>query len=192
MMRTISVVLLGLIATPALAHVGAGSVSSFGAGFDHPISGLDHVAAMVAVGLWAALKGGRAIWIWPAAFVTVMLVGGAVGMAQVEVPFVEPAILASVVALGLLVALAIDLPVWIGAAVIGAFAFFHGHAHGMEVPETATGAEYMAGFAIATALLHLAGIAFARGAAKLQWRPAIRAAGALCVLAGLAMYADFL
>jgi urease accessory protein len=113
-------------------------------------------------------------------------------MARVEVPLVEPAILASVVALGLLVALAIDLPVWIGAAVIGAFAFFHGHAHGMEVPETATGAEYMAGFAIATALLHLAGIAFALGAAKLQWRPAIRAAGALCVLAGIAMYADFL
>ncbi|TIV69633.1 MAG: HupE/UreJ family protein, partial [Mesorhizobium sp.] len=96
---------------PAYAHVGIGITSSFAAGFAHPLSGLDHMAVMIAVGLWAAMKGGRAVWAWPLAFAGVMLVGGALGMLHVPVPFVEPAILASVVALGLLVALAVDLPV---------------------------------------------------------------------------------
>jgi urease accessory protein len=95
------------------------------------------VTVMVAVGLWTALKGGRAIWAWPCAFVAVMLVGGALGMAHVPIPFVEPGILASVVTLGLLVALVVDLPVWLGGIIIGMFALFHGHAHGTEVPETA-------------------------------------------------------
>ena len=125
---------LAAAALPAEAHVGIGSTSSFSAGFLHPLSGLDHMTVMVAVGLWAALKGGRALWAWPAAFVGVMLAGGALGMAHVPIPFVEPGILASVVALGLLVALAVDLPVWTGALVIGLFALFHGHAHGTEVP----------------------------------------------------------
>ena len=175
------------VATPAFAHVGAGATSSFMSGFLHPLGGLDHITVMVAVGLWAALKGGCAIWIWPAAFVGVMLVGGALGMAGVAIPFVEPGILASVVALGILVALAVDLPVWLGAVVIGAFAIFHGHAHGTEVPETAAGLEYMAGFAIATALLHAAGIGFAFGAARVNMRPLIRVAGAACVVIGIAL-----
>ena len=93
------------------------------------------MAVMIAVGLWAALKGGRALWVWPAAFVGVMLIGGALGMAHVAVPFVEPGILASVVALGLLVALAVDLPVAAGAAIVAVFALLHGHAHGTEVAE---------------------------------------------------------
>ncbi len=125
------------------------------------------MTVMIAVGLWAALKGGKALWVWPATFVGVMLVGGALGIAGVPVPFVEPGILASVVALGLLVALAVDLPVWTGALIIGAFAVLHGHAHGTEVPETASGIEYMAGFALATATLHGIGIA---GAAFLGQR----------------------
>ncbi|TIP57095.1 MAG: HupE/UreJ family protein, partial [Mesorhizobium sp.] len=99
---------------PAYAHVGIGTASSFTAGLAHPLSGLDHMTAMVAVGLWAAMKGGKAVWAWPLAFVGVMLAGGALGMLHVPVPFVEPGILASVVALGLLVALAIDLPVSAG------------------------------------------------------------------------------
>ncbi len=139
---------------------------------------------MVAVGLWAALKGGRALWIWPCAFVAVMLIGGALGMAGIDVPFVEPGILASVVALGLLVALAVDLPVWLGAAVIAVFAVFHGHAHGVEAGETISGAEYMAGFALATATLHLVGIGFAQLMARNALRPLIRVAGALCVVVG--------
>ena len=169
---------------PAFAHVGHGVTSSFAAGIAHPLSGLDHITVMVAVGLWAALKGGKALWAWPAAFVGVMLVGGALGMMQVDLPFVEPAILASVVALGLLVALAVDLPVAVGAAIIGAFALFHGHAHGSEVGENIGGLEYMAGFAIATAALHGAGIGFALVAARNSLRPLVRIAGAVCVAIG--------
>jgi urease accessory protein len=178
------------IATPAFAHVGAGATSSFVSGFLHPLGGLDHITVMVAVGLWAALKGGRAIWIWPAAFVGVMLIGGALGMAGIGIPFVEPGILASVVTLGIFVVLAVDLPVWLGAVVIGAFAVFHGHAHGTEVPETAAGLEYMAGFAIATALLHVAGIGFAFGAARMNMRPLVRMAGAACMVIGVALAFD--
>jgi urease accessory protein len=176
-----------MLATPAFAHVGAGSVSSFAAGLDHPISGLDHVAAMVAVGLWAALKGGRALWVWPCAFVGVMLVGGALGMAHIPLPFVEQGILASVVVLGLLVALAVDLPVAAGAAIIGVFALLHGHAHGSEVAENLGGLEYMAGFALATAGLHGLGLAAGVGLSEFRLRPLVRVAGAACVVLGLAL-----
>lgn len=169
---------------PAFAHVGHGVTSSFAAGIAHPLSGLDHISVMIAVGLWAALKGGKALWAWPAAFVGVMLVGGALGMAQIDLPFVEPAILASVVALGLLVALAVDLPVAAGAAIIGAFALFHGYAHGVEAGETIGGLGYMAGFAISTAALHATGIGFALVAARNAMRPLVRIAGAVCVVIG--------
>jgi urease accessory protein len=179
-------------ASPALAHVGHGSTASFTAGFGHPLGGLDHVAVMVAVGLWAALKGGRALWAWPAAFVGVMLIGGVLGMAHVPVPFVEPGILASVVALGLLVALAVDLPVWLGALVIGVFAIFHGHAHGSEVAENIGGIEYMAGFAAATASLHAVGIAFALLMQRAALRPVIRVAGAACMLIGVGLFTGVL
>ena len=175
-----------LLATgaPAFAHVGHGATESFAAGIAHPLGGLDHITVMIAVGLWAAMKGGRALWVWPAAFVGVMLIGGALGMAQIDLPFVEPAILASVVALGLLVALAVDLPVALGAVIIGAFALFHGHAHGTEVGDGAGGVEYMAGFAIATAALHAAGIGFAHVAARNSLKPLVRVAGAVCVVIG--------
>jgi urease accessory protein len=189
MKRLLSVAaLLVLGASPAFAHPGH-EVSSFAAGIAHPLSGIDHIAVMIAVGLWAALKGGRALWAWPAAFVGVMLIGGALGMAHVALPFVEPGILASVVVLGLMVTLAVDLPVAAGAAIVGAFALLHGHAHGSEVAETISGAEYMAGFAIATATLHLVGIAFAQLMARAQLRPAVRVAGALCVAVGAGLYA---
>ncbi|MDX8480627.1 HupE/UreJ family protein [Mesorhizobium sp. VK24D] len=174
-------------AMPAYAHVGIGTASSFTAGFMHPLSGLDHITVMIAVGLWAAMKGGRAAWAWPLAFVGVMLAGAALAMLHVPVPFVEPGILASVVVVGLLVALAVDLPISAGLAIIGVFALFHGHAHGTEVPENAGGLEYVAGFAVATALLHAAGIAAALGLG-LRFRGLARAAGAACaaVSVGLA------
>ncbi|TPI54894.1 HupE/UreJ family protein [Mesorhizobium sp. B3-1-7] len=183
---TLAAILFLAAAMPAYAHVGVGATSSFSAGFAHPLSGLDHMAVMIAVGLWAALKGGKAIWAWPLAFVGVMLVGGALGMLHVPVPFVEPGILASVVALGLLVALAIDLPVSAGIAVIGLFALFHGHAHGTEVPENASGLEYMAGFAAATALLHGVGIAAGLGLGS-RFRRLARAAGAACAAVGVGL-----
>src|SRR6478735_9189417 len=181
--------LLVLAAGPAIAHVGHGSTASFTAGLGHPLGGLDHVTVMVMVGLWAGLKGGRAIWVWPAVFVGVMLVGGIVGMEGVPVPFVEPGILASVVALGLLVALAVDLPVAVGAGILAVFALFHGHAHGSEVADTLNGVEYMAGFALATAALHLAGIGFAATMTHFSLRPAVRIVGALCLPIAAGLYA---
>ncbi|MET2829764.1 HupE/UreJ family protein [Mesorhizobium shangrilense] len=182
----LSAILLLAASMPAYAHVGIGTTSSFAAGFMHPLSGLDHMTVMIAVGLWAALKGGKAIWAWPLAFVGVMLVGGALGMLHMPLPFVEPGILASVVALGLLVALAVDLPVLAGAAIIGLFALFHGHAHGTEVPQNAGGLEYMAGFAAATVLLHTTGIAVGLGLG-IRFRGLARAAGAACAAVGVGL-----
>jgi urease accessory protein len=182
----LSAILLLAAAMPAYAHVGIGTASSFTAGFMHPLSGLDHMTVMIAVGLWAAIKGGKAVLAWPAAFVGVMLVGGALGMLHMPLPFVEPGILASVVTLGLLVALAIDLPVSVGVAIIGLFALFHGHAHGTEVPENAGGLEYMAGFAIATLLLHGTGIAAGLGLG-IRFRGLARTAGAACAAIGIGL-----
>ena len=184
--------LLVCAAAPAFAHVGVGSTASFGAGVEHPLSGLDHITVMVAVGLWAALKGKRALWVWPATFVGVMLTGGALGMAHAPVPFVEPGILASVVVLGLMVALAVDLPLTVGAGIVGVFALLHGHAHGSEVAENVGGFEYMAGFAVATASLHAIGIAFALLMNRMHWRTAIRIAGAACVLVGVGLFTGVL
>ncbi|MER9297793.1 HupE/UreJ family protein [Mesorhizobium sp. M0621] len=180
---SLSAILLLAAAMPAYAHVGIGTTSSFTAGFMHPLSGLDHMTVMIAVGLWAALKGGKAVLAWPAAFVGVMLVGSALGMLHMPLPFVEPGILASVMVLGLLVALAVDLPVSAGVAIIGLFALFHGHAHGTEVPENAEGLEYMAGFAVATAALHATGIAAGLGLGT-RFRGLARAAGAACAAIG--------
>jgi urease accessory protein len=182
----LSAILVTAAALPAYAHVGVGATSSFAAGFGHPLSGFDHMTVMIAVGLWAALKGGRAIWAWPAAFVGVMLVGGTLGMLHMPVPFVEPGILASVVAFGLLVALAVDLPVSVGVVVIALFALLHGHAHGTEVPESIGGLDYMAGFALATALLHGVGITAALGL-SLKFRYLVRAAGAACAAIGVGL-----
>ncbi|MBZ9748463.1 HupE/UreJ family protein [Mesorhizobium sp. CO1-1-7] len=182
----LSAILLVAAAMPAYAHVGTGTTSSAMAGFTHPLSGLDHMTVMLAVGLWAALKGGKAIWVWPAAFVGVMLGGAALGMAHVPLPFVEPGILASVVALGLLVALAVDLPVSAGVAIIGLFALLHGHAHGTDVPENAGGLEYMAGFAVATVLLHAIGIAVGLGLG-MRSRGVARVMGAACAAIGIGL-----
>jgi urease accessory protein len=142
---------------PALAHLDPGAHGSFVSGFSHPLFGLDHIAVMVAVGLWAATIGGRAILAVPAAFVGMMATGYLLSLAGVALPFVEPVILASVVALGLLIAAAVRLPVGLGAALVGLFALFHGYAHGGEMGAAAA-PPYAVGFALATALLHAAGI----------------------------------
>lgn len=184
--------LVSLTATPALAHVDVGQTSSFMAGLLHPIGGLDHILAMVAVGLWAVLKGGRAVWIWPLAFVAVMLVGGALGMAGVTIPFVEPGIIASIVVLGLLTALAVNLPVAAGAALIAVFSLFHGHAHGAEAPVTGAALLYTGGFALATAALHGVGIAFGLASRTTVWRTVVRGAGAGLGALGVALAAGAL
>src|SRR5690348_12180730 len=150
--------LLTVAATAAQAHTGTGDTAGFTHGFTHPLGGIDHVLVMVAVGLFAAHLGSRALWLVPLSFVSVMITGGVLGMAGIEVPFVEIGIGLSVVALGLAVALGLHLPTAAAMALVGLFAIFHGHAHGAEMPESISGLEYAAGFVIATAMLHVCGI----------------------------------
>lgn len=149
---------LALAPTTALAHAGVGDTSGFAHGFAHPIGGLDHILAMVAVGLLAAHLGGRALWLVPLAFVGMMAVGGALGITGLEVPVVEAGIALSIVALGAVMALRLDLSTLAAMALVGFFAIFHGHAHGTEMPETISGLSYGVGFIVATALLHAFGV----------------------------------
>jgi urease accessory protein len=172
---------------PALAHTGAEHAFSFTSGFTHPWTGLDHMLAMVAVGLWAGLNGGRALWAWPAAFVSVMLAGGILGIAGVPIPFVESGILASVVALGLLVLAAARLPVAAGAVLVAVFALLHGHAHGAELSNGTAAVTYAAGFAIATAVLHAIGLGIVAVTRSNTGRMAVRGAGALVAAAGVVL-----
>jgi urease accessory protein len=174
-------------ATPALAHTGLEHATSFSSGFLHPLTGPDHVLAMVAVGLWAGVNGGRAVWAWPVAFVSLMLVGGALGMLGVMLPMVEPGILASVIVLGLLVLTAARVPVPVGALLVGAFAILHGYAHGAELPTEAAAISYSAGFALATALLHAAGLGIALLSVREGNRLIVRAAGGLVAACGVAL-----
>lgn len=187
--RAALAILAAVTASPAFAHTGVDSVHGFAAGLAHPMVGADHVLAMVAVGLWAGLIGGRALWAWPAAFVGVMAIGGAIGMAGLGLPWVEAGIGLSVVALGLLVALKAPAPLAVGAALCGAFALFHGHAHGAELPHGMGGITYAAGFLLATAALHAAGIGLALGLARFATPMLTRAAGGAVALAGLALLA---
>jgi len=171
---------------PASAHLDPGAHGSFMAGFSHPFFGIDHILVMVAVGLWAATLGGRALWLVPAAFVGAMIAGFAAALLGAPLPFVEPVILASVVFIGLVVALAFRLPVAGVMGVVAFFAFFHGHAHGGELG-AAGAAQFAIGFALATALLHAVGIglglAFGRG--QREGGALTRLAGAATALAGL-------
>lgn len=171
----------------ALAHTGMEHALSFASGFRHPCSGPDHMLAMVAVGLWAGLNGGRALWAWPAAFVAVMVLGGAAGVAGVALPMVEPGILASVIVLGLLVLMAARLPVWAGATLVALFAVLHGHAHGAELPTEGAAASYFAGFALATAALHALGLGVAYLATGEPGKLIVRGAGALVAVAGIGL-----
>src|SRR5580698_8957387 len=141
-----------LILAPVLAHAHPGhDTSGFSAGVAHPLHGLDHILAMVAVGLWAAQLGGRAKWLVPASFVSVMALGGALGMAGVAIPFAEQGIFASVLILGVLIAASVRLPLAASMSIVGLFALCHGHAHGTEIPAAASGFNYALGFVLATA-----------------------------------------
>ncbi len=180
--------LVALSTAPAFAHLDPGEHGSFMAGFTHPLFGLDHILAMVAVGLWAASVGGRALWAVPVAFVATMAIGFAASILGMPLPFVEPVILASVIFIGIMVALALPLPTAGVAAVVAFFALFHGHAHGGEMGEAGAFA-YAAGFLVATAVLHAVGVALGIGAAMVlaRSRGAVltRIAGALTALGGL-------
>ncbi|ARQ00734.1 HupE/UreJ family protein [Pseudorhodoplanes sinuspersici] len=185
-MKRIAIVAAVLMMTaPAFAHTGEGLTGGFTGGFMHPLLGLDHVAAMLAVGLWGAFLGTPAIWILPVVFPLVMAFGGALGILGIPLPGIEFGIAASAVVLGLMVALAAKPHLFIAALLVGAFAIFHGYAHGAELPDGADAVAYSLGFVIATGLLHLAGIAFGLLAQWPAGRYAVRAAGGVIALAGV-------
>jgi urease accessory protein len=149
---------LALVTLPALAHVQEGQAAGFLTGLAHPVSGLDHVLAMVAVGLWGAQLGAPALWLLPVTFPLVMAFGGFLGLLGIPLPGVEVGIALSALALGLAVATSWRPPLAAAAALVAVFAAFHGHAHGTELPEGQSGLTYSIGFVVATGLLHLAGI----------------------------------
>ncbi|MEP0072177.1 MAG: HupE/UreJ family protein [Marinomonas sp.] len=177
--------LFAALPTLALAHTGHEHSSSFMTGFMHPIGGLDHLLAMLAVGIWAASLGGRALFTVPVAFVGAMLIGGGMAVAGIQVPFIEQGILLSVILMGALLVGRTRFPTVVCALVAGSFALFHGAAHGLEMPLNANGALYAFGFASATALLHLIGLGFGNLIARLQVNVATRITGGVIALTGL-------
>ena len=181
-----------LVATPALAHPFGVSGAGIWAGLGHPLGGLDHLLAMVAVGLWAVQLGGRALWALPVSFVAAMAAGACFALAGIGIPAVELGVAGSVVLLGLLVAGAARVPVLAGCGMVAVFALFHGHAHGTELPAAASPALYGLGFVLATAALHAAGIGLGRfgeqvAANRSRW--SLRAAGAAAAATGVVLLA---
>jgi urease accessory protein len=181
------------VAVPTIAwahpgHEGAGFVH----GLIHPLGGLDHILAMVAVGLFAARLGGRALWLVPASFVTAMALAGAVGMTGFALPHVEAGIALSILVLGAAIAFETTMPVAAAMALVAFFAVFHGYAHGAEMPETMSGLAYGAGFLAATAALHAAGIGLGlligRGGALVS-RRILQIGGGAAALTGAALLA---
>jgi urease accessory protein len=188
----VAAAVLTLVADPAFAHLNPAEHGSFAAGFSHPLSGPDHILAMVTVGVWASMLGGRALFAVPAAFVSVLLLGFCAALAGMPLPFVEPAVLASVTVLGLLVALAVPVSAIVGAIIVGFFAFFHGHAHGGEIGGAAI-LSYGVGFTLTTAVLHAVGlgIGLAAGGAMAgeKGRVAMRVVGGAAAAGGLMLMA---
>jgi len=174
-----------LVASTAHAHSEGGIAGGFLSGFFHPVNGIDHVIAMVAVGLWGAFLGSPALWVLPMVFPLVMTIGGALGVMGVPVPAVETGIAVSAVALGGVVAGAVRPPLWVAAVLVGVFAIFHGHAHGTELPNAADPIAYSLGFVTATGLLHLAGIGLGLLTRWPAGVKAVRAMGAGIAVGGL-------
>jgi urease accessory protein len=168
----------------AWAHEETGQAAGFLAGLNHPVSGLDHVLAMVAVGFWGAQLGAPALWALPVAFPMVMAVGGMLGLMGIPIPGVELGIALSAVALGAMVLGAVKPALPVAAGLVGFFAIFHGHAHGTELPDGASGLYYSIGFVIATGLLHAAGIGFGMIHSRPHGPAILRAAGGLVMVAG--------
>lgn len=169
----------------AWAHEETGQAAGFLAGLSHPVSGLDHVLAMVAVGFWGAQLGAPALWALPVAFPMVMAVGGMLGLMGIPIPGVEIGIALSAVALGAVVLREVKPALPVAAGLVGFFAIFHGHAHGTELPDGASGLYYSIGFVMATGLLHAAGIGFGMIHTRPHGPAILRAAGGLVMVAGL-------
>ena len=183
---------LALVASPALAHTGAAAAAGAAAGFMHPMLGLDHVLAMVAVGLLAAQLGGRALWALPAIFIAAMIAASIVGIAGLPLPLVELGIAASVIVLGAMLLFGRHLPVAGAMGLVGAFALFHGHAHGTEMPAAVAALSYGAGFVASTLLLHGAGLGLGLATQRVATRlapAALRIAGAFVAVTGVLLAA---
>lgn len=173
-----------LAASPAFAHPGHGA-GSFSSGLMHPLFGLDHILAMVAVGLWAALRSGQAMLVWPVSFVGAMLAGFGLAQFGFVVPVLETMIAGSVIGLGAVIMLGLTAPIALGAALIACFGVLHGFAHGLEV--TGSQPAFVMGFALATSLLHAAGLGLGLAATRLSTSMPLRIAGAGIALAGVAI-----
>jgi urease accessory protein len=176
----------------ASAHVGAGDTNSFVSGFTHPLAGVDHILAMIAVGLLAVHVGGRALWLLPLTFLSIMAIAGLLGAAGVWLPFVEMGIGMSVVVLGLAIAFQLTLPIAAAMGLVGFFAIFHGHIHGAEMADAVHGLTYGIGYLCATALLHATGIGFGTAIArtgKQNSRRAVQVSGYAMAMAGVAILA---
>lgn len=176
--------LLALIPLAAEAHQGTGLAGGFVSGFLHPLTGPDHMLAMVSVGLWGAFLGRPLIYVLPMVFPAMMAIGGAIGMAGVPLPPVEFGIALSVVTLGLMIFLAVRAPIAVACLIVGVFALFHGYAHGAELPSAADPVGYSAGFVLSTGLLHIVGIALGLVRALPRGTVALRATGGAIALCG--------
>jgi urease accessory protein len=174
-----------LLPLPASAHVVAGEARGFVSGFEHPISGWDHILAMVSVGLWGAQLGEPALWLLPVTFPIVMACGGFLGLVGVPMPGVEVGIALSALLLGVAVMIQWRPPLLAAAVLVGMFALCHGHAHGAELPPGESGLLYSVGFVIATGCLHLVGIAMG-SVHRWRWgQRSLQAAGALVAMGGM-------
>ena len=173
-----------LLAAPASAHSVGNSAVGFAAGFLHPLTGLDHMLAMVSVGIWGAQLGAPALWLLPIAFPLVMAVGGALGIVGVPLPGSEVLVALSVLVLGAFVVYGRPVPVGAALAIVGVFAIAHGHAHGAELPNAADALAFTIGFVGATGLLHLAGIGIGLLGRFPSGAVAIRAFGLLIAVTG--------
>lgn len=187
-LNTLKMGLVALVAAiPALAsaHPGHEHASSFMTGFMHPMVGLDHLLAMLAIGLWGASLGGRALWAVPVAFVATMLFGGGLVIAGVQIPFIEQGIALSVILIGALLVSAVRFPIVASISIAGLFAVFHGAAHGVEIPLHTNAMEYGLGFAAATLALHIVGLGFGTTMIRFQTPIVTRVTGSLIALAGV-------
>jgi urease accessory protein len=179
-----AIVTVAVTPLPLAAHEG-GSAAGLLNGLLHPVTGADHVLAMVAVGIWGAQLGAPAIWVLPVTFPMVMALGGMAGLLGASLPAVEIGIGVSALLLGAMVALERKPDPRLAAALVGFFAIFHGYAHGTELPEGQSGLLYSIGFVVSTGLLHATGIGVGE-LRRLQWgRAALRAAGSVIAFAGL-------
>lgn len=179
-----------LLPTFAFAHVGVGETSGFLHGLMHPVSGLDHICAMVAVGLWAAQMGGRSIWAVPITFVSVMVLGWVLGMSGVSMAFAESGIMLSVLMLGVFIAASVRLPLWLSSAIVGLFAMCHGHTHGTEMPGSTSSMMYAYGFILSTLFLHIVGVTFGLVMHRQAQKNAVRLTGATIAIFGLYLAAS--